>query len=116
LIVQGGFALVFQTCMYHPLVRLTPLLLTLSLSPCFLVIQQITVHYIILFSLTDAFVTVLFTLYYFLFLSFLPIFSSDPLMQSCSFFMCVCIYMCVCMCICLCVYKIINISMCTYIF
>jgi hypothetical protein len=45
LIVQGGFALVFQTCTYHALISSTPLLLTASPSQCSLIIQQSTVHY-----------------------------------------------------------------------
>jgi hypothetical protein len=53
LIVQGGFTLVFQTCVYHASIRLTPYCLTLSVSSCFPVIQQLTVHCIIFSSHTN---------------------------------------------------------------
>jgi hypothetical protein len=39
LLIQGSFALVFQTCLYSALIRLTPILFTLSPSSCFPIIQ-----------------------------------------------------------------------------
>jgi hypothetical protein len=48
LVVQGCFALTLHKCIYHALIRLTPI--TFSLSPLFLIIQQLTVHCVILFS------------------------------------------------------------------
>jgi hypothetical protein len=41
-IVQGGLALVFYTCIYHTLIRLTSSILY-SLLPCFPIIQQLSV-------------------------------------------------------------------------
>jgi hypothetical protein len=34
LMVQGDFTLVLQACIYYAWIKLTPLLLTLSLTPC----------------------------------------------------------------------------------
>jgi hypothetical protein len=55
LIVQGGFDLVLQVCIYPAFFTLTPSppLLTNSLSPCIPNIQQLTVQYIILYSYID---------------------------------------------------------------
>jgi hypothetical protein len=51
LIVQESFALVFQTCIHCTLIRL---FLTLSLLPCSLIIQQLSVHFSIPSSYADA--------------------------------------------------------------
>jgi hypothetical protein len=53
LIVQGGFAVILQACIYHALIKLAPPLLTLSLSPCSPNVQQLTVQYIMLYSYID---------------------------------------------------------------
>jgi hypothetical protein len=57
LIVQGGFALVLQVCIYHVFIKLTPspLLFTHSLSPCSPNFQQFTVLCIMLYLLNVSF-------------------------------------------------------------
>jgi hypothetical protein len=51
--VQGWFTLVLQAWIYSALIKLSPPLLTLSLSLCLPNIQQLTVQYIILYSNID---------------------------------------------------------------
>jgi hypothetical protein len=41
-----GFSLVFHTCIYHAFIKLIPLLLALSLSPCYPNIQWLMVQYV----------------------------------------------------------------------
>jgi hypothetical protein len=43
-IVKGSFICVFHTCISCTLIRSTPLLVTLSLSHCSPIMQQLTVH------------------------------------------------------------------------
>jgi hypothetical protein len=53
LIAQGDFTLVFHTCIYRTLIRLTPSI-TFSLSHCSPIIQQLSMHFVIPSSYTDA--------------------------------------------------------------
>jgi hypothetical protein len=78
LIFQGGFTLAFQTCIYHALIRLhSPI--TYSFSITILsqqdppIIQQLTVHYIILYSYVDGM---------FQYFSFSNIFFLSPSLES----------------------------------
>jgi hypothetical protein len=58
LIVQGGFALILQVCIYCVFIKLTssPALLTHYLSPCSPNIQQLTVKCIILYSYIESYI------------------------------------------------------------
>jgi hypothetical protein len=53
LIVQGGFTLVLQACIYRALVKLTTSLITFSLLPCSRNIQWFMVDYVMLHSCID---------------------------------------------------------------
>jgi hypothetical protein len=111
LIFQEGFALIFQTCIYHTLIWLT-----LSLSPCSPIIQQLSVHFVMLSSYRDACISILFTLYHSLFLFHILLVSSNritiTIMVSLSLFL----FPYVCICIYIYVYKIIYAFMYTFIF
>jgi hypothetical protein len=120
LIVQGGFALVLQVCMYHALIKFTSstlLLLTHFLSPCSPNIQQLTVKCIILYLYVDG------SFQYFYSLTFsLPLLSpevpSDRLTNTILMYVCiyVCVCVCVCICVCVCVYIYIYIYIYTHIY
>jgi hypothetical protein len=54
LIVQEVFALLFHTCIYHTLIILTVSIAYGFSTACFLIIQQLTVHFIIISLYTDS--------------------------------------------------------------
>jgi hypothetical protein len=76
---SAAFSAFCYTIFIH---RLTCLLFTLSLPPCSPIIQQFSVHSVILSSYTDECISILFTLCHCLFLSFLLIVPSDRLIDS----------------------------------
>jgi hypothetical protein len=120
----GGFALVFQTCIYCILIRFTPYFtsfFSIALLPYYF---QLTVHFIILSSYADAMcVSVIHSISF----SFpLPIvLQTDQLTQSCivlvytQYVLCIlCIYMyvhiyvCINTCVCICIYIYIYVYIC----
>jgi hypothetical protein len=99
LVAQRSFILVFQICIYHAFIKLTPPLLTHSLSPHSPNIQPLTVQCIILYSYIDGLFQHFFILYFFLSstsYSSLIILPYDWIELR----------VCVCVCVCVCVWYI----------
>jgi hypothetical protein len=112
LIVQGGFTLAFQTCIYHAVIRLNPLHYLLFLyyhAPLLFRSLQCIMFYYLHIQIES------FNIFHSLTLSFPllpPVVTSDRPTNTVLFTLslCVCVCVCVCMCVRSCMYLCVHIT------
>jgi hypothetical protein len=115
--VQRAFTLKLQADIYHALFKLILIWLTLSLPPCTPIIQQLTVHFFILSSYTDA----MFQNFLFSKILFPSPASHSPFERytntiTCSLSVYICIYMCIYIYVYIYIYIYIYIIPCVYMY